>query len=93
MQCVQCSAAPEVLVGLQEVGEGNLINNRASRAVDKGGVLLHHVQPVLIEQVVGILTQIAVQTNHLQSQSTVSSLSTGHFARCKVMHLDPLFDI
>ena len=62
------SGAPEVLVGLEEVGEGDLVDDRPARAVDQRRVLLHHVQAVLVQQVVGVLAQVAVQTHHLNHQ-------------------------
>lgn len=63
------AGAPEVLIGLEEVGEGDLINDRPPRAVDERRVLLHHVQAVLVQQVEGVLAQVAVQAHHLQHKS------------------------
>ena len=51
---------PEVFVGLQEVGQGNLVDDWPPRAVDQHSLLLHHVQPVLVHQVVRVLIQVAV---------------------------------
>ena len=38
-------------------------------AVDQRGVLLHHVQAVLVQQVARVLVQVAVQAHHLQHKS------------------------
>ena len=71
----QETAAPEVLIGLQEVREGDLVDDRASGAIDERGILLHHVQSVLVQQMICLLAQITVQTDNLRCELNFRSLT------------------
>lgn len=72
------ASRPEVFIGLQEVGEGDFVDDRAARAVNEHGVLLHHVEAVLVEQVERVAVQVAVQAHHLHSKHPEQHHALGH---------------
>lgn len=56
---------PEVGVGLEVLHQGCLIDDGAAGGVDQHRVLLHDGQPLLVDQVVRVLVQVAVDADHL----------------------------
>ena len=50
--------------------KGNLINYWPSGGIDQQGILLHLVQTLCVDEVLGLLIQVAMQTDNLQAEYT-----------------------
>lgn len=58
-------ATPEIWIILQVFHQSDFINDRTPGCIDEQGVLLHQRKPVLVDEVLGVLVQVAVQADDL----------------------------